>query len=50
MQIVMDNRTWIDIDCILDIDGDIYARTNDSGIDWLGLYDQRCRDFHRKQD
>lgn len=33
MQIVLENRTRIDIDCILDIDGDIYARTNDSGID-----------------
>lgn len=33
-QVVLDDRTRIDIDCILDIDGDIYAKTNEGKMNF----------------
>ena len=33
-QVVLDDRTRIDIDCILDIDGDIYAKTKEGKINF----------------
>ena len=33
-QVVMDDKTRIDIDCILGIDGDIYAKINDGELDF----------------
>ena len=33
-QVVLDDKTRIDIDCILDIDGDIYAKTNEGKMNF----------------